>query len=72
MAKLDLEDLPDAAAATLAGLQPGEALELLKGGAVVARLSVGSPAEAPPAAPLPEASMEEVMEQFEAMIHDQF
>ena len=74
MAQIDLDDLPPKIAQTLAGLQADEELLLVQGGAVVARLLTGA-IEAPAAAvddTGPEEGMKEVMEQFNAMIHDAF
>jgi len=77
MKTLDLDDLPPRVAQTLAGLAEGEELVLVQGGAVVARLTVAEPA--PPPAPdemladlAPEEQVREVLEQFSAMINDEF
>jgi antitoxin (DNA-binding transcriptional repressor) of toxin-antitoxin stability system len=74
MARIDLDDLPPRIAQTLAGLAEGEALLLVQNGAVVARLTASTPpTPAPEAAdPPPEEAMAEVMEQFKAMIEDEF
>ena len=72
MKQIDLDDLPPRIAEILAGLTGEEELVLVRGGLVVARLRAASePASVgePPAAP---ESMQEVMEQFNAMIHDEF
>ena len=75
MKQIDLDDLPPRVAKLLGRLEAGEALVLVQGGGLVARLTVESPP--PPAAdPLadlpPEEAMVEVMEQFKAMIDDEF
>jgi antitoxin (DNA-binding transcriptional repressor) of toxin-antitoxin stability system len=74
MTRIDLDDLPPRVAKTLATLASGEELLLVQGGALVARLTVA--AAAPPPDPLaelpPEEAMVEVMEQFKAMIDDEF
>jgi len=59
MAQIDLDDLPPKIAQTLAGLQADEELLLVQGGAAVDDTG-------------PEEGMKEVMEQFNAMIHDEF
>ena len=77
MKQIDLDDLPPRIAQTLAALADGEELVLVQGGAVVARLTVGE--SAPPLAPSetlgdlsPEEQVSEVLEQFSAMINDEF
>lgn len=77
MKQIDLDDLPPRVAQTLASLAEGEELVLAQGGAVVARLVVSEPA--PPPAPderlsdlPPEEQIKEVLEQFSAMINDEF
>ena len=77
MKQIDLDDLPPRIAQTLASLAEGEELVLVQGGAVVARLVVSEPA--PPPAPdellsdlAPEEQVKEVLEQFSAMINDEF
>ena len=77
MKQIDLDDLPPRIAQTLASLTEGEELVLAQGGAVVARLLVADPV--PPAAPnelltdlTPEEQAKEVLEQFSAMINDEF
>ena len=77
MKQIDLDDLPPRIAQTLASLAEGEELVLAQGGAVVARLVVADPAKpAPPdalLADLPaEEQVKEVLEQFSAMINDEF
>lgn len=71
MKRIDLSDLPPRVAAALTGLEDGEDVVLVRDGLVVGRLS----AQAAPAAEGPspgETDMAEVMEQFDAMIHDTF
>jgi len=77
MKQIDLDDLPPKIAQTLAALGEGEELVLVQGGAVVARLTVSEPA--PPRAQgelledlSPEEQVSEVLEQFSAMINDEF
>jgi antitoxin (DNA-binding transcriptional repressor) of toxin-antitoxin stability system len=76
MKTLDLDDLPPRVAQLLASLADGEELVLAQGGAVVARLVVAEPAAPAPPEPLsdlpPEEQMREVLEQFGAMINDEF
>jgi antitoxin (DNA-binding transcriptional repressor) of toxin-antitoxin stability system len=74
---LDLDDLPPRAAQLLASLGEGEELVLAQGGAVVARLTVAEPAAPPAPGELlselaPEEQVREVLEQFSAMINDEF
>jgi antitoxin (DNA-binding transcriptional repressor) of toxin-antitoxin stability system len=74
MKQIDLDDLPPRVAQTLSRLEAGEALVLVQGGALVARLTVA--AAPPPPEALgdlpPEEGMAEVMEHFKAMIDDEF
>lgn len=76
MKQIDLDDLPPKVAQILSALQDGEELALVRHGAVVGRLVVQ--ASAPPTADvsssdLPaEERMKEVLDQFNAMIHDEF
>jgi hypothetical protein len=75
MKQIDLDDLPPRLARALADLAADEELVLVRGGAVVGRLrAVVTPrAAAEPADEAPEEErMKEVMEQFNAMIHDEF
>ncbi len=75
MKRIDLDDLPPRLAKALADLEAGEELLLVQGGEIVARLlAAGSHARpAEPIGDMPEAErMKEVMEQFNAMIHDEF
>ncbi|MDB5481835.1 MAG: hypothetical protein JWO83_2888 [Caulobacteraceae bacterium] len=75
MKQIDLDDLPPRVAQTLRGLEAGEDLVLVQGGALVARLNV---AAATPPTPdqlsdlPPEEAMAEVMEHFKAMIEEEF
>ena len=75
MKQIDLDDLPPRVAQILSRLEAGEELVLVQGGGLVARLTVALPP--PPAAdPLadlpPDEAIAEVMEQFKAMIEDEF
>ena len=77
MKQIDLDDLPPRVAQTLGQLADGEELLLVQGGAVVSRLVVAG--AAPPPAPdellselPPEEQVKEVLEQFSAMINDEF
>jgi antitoxin (DNA-binding transcriptional repressor) of toxin-antitoxin stability system len=76
MKQIDLDDLPPRIAGALAALSEGEELVLVQGGAVVARLTVAEPAAPAPAEPpadlAPEEQVQEVLEQFSAMINDEF
>ena len=77
MKQIDLDDLPRRVAELLATLAEGEELVLVQGGAVVARLVVAQPAPPPkPAEGLedltPEEQVSEVLDQFSAMINDEF
>ena len=75
MKQIDLDDLPPRAAKVLAGLAADEELALVRGGLVVGRLkAVAAPSPTvEPAHDLPdEERLKEVMEQFNAMIHDEF
>jgi hypothetical protein len=74
--KVDLDDLPPRVAQGLTALAEGDELILVQQGAVVACLQVK--ASAPAAVdesgvdPSPEERMKEVLDQFNAMIHDEF
>jgi antitoxin (DNA-binding transcriptional repressor) of toxin-antitoxin stability system len=75
--QIDLDDLPPRIAQTLGALAEGEELLLVQGGAVVARLVVADPAPPPRAGELladlpPDEQVKEVLEQFSAMINDEF
>ena len=77
MKQIDLDDLPPRVAQTLASLAEGEELVLAQGGAVVARLTVVDPAPPPQPGEVladlpPEVQVKEVLEQFSAMINDEF
>ncbi|MEO8812661.1 MAG: hypothetical protein ABI376_07095 [Caulobacteraceae bacterium] len=74
MKQIDLDDLPPRVAQTLSALEAGESLALVQGGLVVARLTVDKAAapSAEAADSPPEERMREIMEQFNAMIHDEF
>ncbi len=70
MQRIDLDDLPPRTARALTGLQDGEEITLVQGGIVVGVLRASMPAP-PPNTP-PETDMAEVMEQFGAIIEDEF
>ena len=70
MQQIDLDDLPPKAARALTGLADGEEITLVQGGIVIGMLRASAPARPP--APPPETDMAEVMEQFGAMIEDEF
>jgi hypothetical protein len=75
MKRLDLDDLPPKAAALLAGLEPGEELILMRGGAVAGRLTGGATSDEAAAAdpPLsPEETAKEIFEQFRSIVEDEF
>jgi len=72
MPLIDLDDLPPRVAKALEGLGPGDELVLVRGGAVVARLTAAQAPAPAPADPSAEQDMKEIMEQFNAMIHDEF
>jgi antitoxin (DNA-binding transcriptional repressor) of toxin-antitoxin stability system len=76
MKQIDLDDLPPRIAEKLAALAEGEEVVLVRGGAVVARLTVAEPAPPKPAEAIedltPEEQVSEVLEQFSAMINDEF
>jgi len=77
MKQIDLDDLPPRIAQTLGQLAEGVELLLVQGGAVVGRLVVADSAPPPrgaePLADLPaEEQVKEVLEQFSAMINDEF
>jgi antitoxin (DNA-binding transcriptional repressor) of toxin-antitoxin stability system len=73
MKQIDLDDLPPRIATVFSGLEAGEELVCAQGGLVVVRLTAA--VETAPAASAeqpPEERMAEVLEQFNAMIHDEF
>jgi hypothetical protein len=77
MKQIDLDDLPPRIAQTLGQLAKDEELLLVQGGAVVGRLVVADPAPPPAAGDLlgdlpAEEQVKEVLEQFSAMINDEF
>jgi len=76
MPQIDLDDLPPRIAQTLSSLKEGDELVLVQGGALVARLTLAEQASPAPSETLDdlpaEERMEEVMSQFNAMIHDEF
>ena len=71
MKRLDLDDLPPKAAALLSGLEAGEALLLVQGGAVVGRLA-GVEAAVTTAPEPGDASPHEIFEQFRSAVEDEF
>jgi len=74
MRQIDLDDLPPRIAEALCGLQAGETVALVRGGLLVAQLAAvaAGPPDAARPDPAPEVRMAEVLEQFNAMIHDEF
>lgn len=77
MKQIDLDDLPPRIAQILGQLAEGEELLLVQGGAVVGRLAVADPVSPPAPDELlgdlpPEEQLKEVLEQFSAMINDEF
>ena len=77
MKQIDLDDLPPRVAQTLAQLAEGEPLLLVQGGAVVGRVVSETAVPPPPEGELladlpPEEQVKEVLEQFSAMINDEF
>ncbi|MDX5394434.1 MAG: hypothetical protein AB1760_08955 [Pseudomonadota bacterium] len=74
MKRLDLDDLPPKIAALLSGLEPGEELVLVQGGALVARLQGGAAPPPPAAEPEPYNNQRaaEIFEQFRSAIEDEF
>ena len=76
MKQIDLDDLPPRIAQALSELADGEELVLVRAGAVVGRLKVSEaspPKSAEALADLtPEDQVQEVLEQFSAMINDEF
>ena len=75
MKQIDLDDLPPRVARTLSTLAADEELTLVQGGVVIGRV-IAAPAPGPvveaSAEPLDEERMKEVMDHFNAMIHDEF
>ncbi len=76
MAQIDLDDLPPKIAGAMAGLAEGEELIVVQHGAVVVRLTARdcapNLAQAGPEDVSAEDQMADVLEQFNAMIHDEF
>ncbi|MBA3810040.1 MAG: hypothetical protein H0X27_00030 [Caulobacteraceae bacterium] len=73
MKQIDLDDLPPRAAKALAGLVADEELTLVQGGVVIGRVVLArAPSTPAPVEPPDEAGMAEVMDHFNAMIHDEF
>lgn len=73
MKRIDLDDLPPRIAQLLAGLEAGEELLLVQGGAVAGRL-VGAPAPRaePEAEPPSEERAAEIFENFRSAMEDEF
>ena len=74
MTRIDLDDLPPKLAALLAGAEAGDEILLVRGGAVVRRLTGGAAVAPPtaPGAPEPPADAKEIFEQFRSSIEDEF
>jgi len=76
MTRIDLDDLPPKLAALLAAVEEGEAVILVRNGAVVGRLTGGAkaaPDEAAAGPQLPpEENAKEIFEQFRSMMEDEF
>ena len=73
MKRLDLDDLPPRIAQLLAGLEAGEELLLVQGGAVAGRI-LGAPAlqAQPEAEPPSEERAAEIFENFRSAMEDEF
>ena len=74
MKQIDLDDLPPRVAQVLTGLDGEDELIVVQGGTVVARLRLApTTIPVPAGADLPpEEGMKEVLDHFNAMIHDEF
>jgi antitoxin (DNA-binding transcriptional repressor) of toxin-antitoxin stability system len=74
MNQIDLDDVPPKVAKILERLVVGDELQVVQGGALIARLTVAGRAPAPDSVDdlPPEEAMAEVMDQFKAMIEDEF
>ncbi len=73
MKQIDLDDLPPRVATILAELEGEDELVIVQGGVVVARLRVAEKKAGAATDDLPpEESMKEVLDHFNAMIHDEF
>jgi hypothetical protein len=74
MRRIDLDDLPPKVAALLTGLEPGEEVLLVQGGAVVGRLAGGEAAPAPDPEPeaVPDERAKEIFELFRSSVEDEF
>ena len=71
--QIDLDDLPPKMANRLRALGPGEELLLVQGGVVVGRLIGGQVITAALSEDArDEGGMQEILETFNAMIHDEF
>ncbi len=65
MIRIDLDDL-------LTGVAAGEDVILVQNGAVAGRLTGGAPVSAEPAEPPSQEEAQQVLEDFRAMIEDEF
>ena len=74
MKQIDLDDLPPRVAAIFSELTGEDELVVVQGGVVVARLRVAEKNAGADTGddPPPEENMKEVMDHFNAMIHDEF
>lgn len=75
MKRIDLDDLPPKIAAVLAGVEPGEAVLLVKDGLVLTRLTGGVPEplpDAPEPEQPPEERVQEIFEQLRSIVEDEF
>ena len=76
MTRIDLDDLPPKIAALLKGVEAGDEVLLVQGGAVVGRLIGGAAGEAPIVQTDPEQPAEdrakEIFEVFRSSIEDEF
>lgn len=76
MPQIDLDDLPPRIAQILSSLKDGDELVVVQGGALVARLTLSDQAPSKPSVAgddrPAEERIEDVMSQFNAMIHDEF
>ena len=71
--QIDLDDLPPKVANTLRALSPDEKLLLVQGGVVVGHLTGGQVITAALSEDArDEGGMQEILETFNAMIHDEF
>ena len=71
MKRIDLDDLPPRIAQLLAGLEAGEELLLVQGGAVAGRI-LGAPAPQAEPEPPSEERAAEIFENFRSAMEDEF